>query len=78
MKFFATIENRISSDGNLAINLAWFHAVAGQKDAFYQALERALKLARLNTLVWIDQEVDIDAYRDDERFKTLVAKYGAQ
>ena len=51
--------------------------MADQKEDFYKELEFALDRSRQQTLWWIDQEVDIKKYSEEERFKKLLAKYGS-
>jgi hypothetical protein len=75
LKRFASIKDQLDHSDDFAVNLAWFYAVADRKEEFYKALEHALEVDPTNTLVWIDQEVDIDKYRNEPRFQTVVAKY---
>ncbi len=75
LRRFETLKPRLVPADIFAINLAWFYAVADRKQDFYVALERALMLRPGETLVWIDQEVDIDKYRDEARFKELLTRY---
>jgi hypothetical protein len=71
---FAELEPRLQPRDHFITNIAWFNAVADRKAEFYQAFERALEVNRQETLVWIVQEVDIDKYRNEERFKELVRR----
>jgi Flp pilus assembly protein TadD len=76
MLLFEKIREGVESDTNLATNLAWFRAVAGPEEDFYQALERALTLSPDNgTLQWIDVEVDLDRYREEPRFIELLDRF---
>lgn len=77
LRRFESIKDQLGAD-RFAGNLAWFYAVAGREQEFFEALERALRVRTLETLLWIDQEVDIDKYREHERFKALVARYPRQ
>jgi hypothetical protein len=74
MQRYEAIKARLQPRDSYITNIAWFSAVADRKDDFYEALERSLKVAPQQTQLWIDQEVDIDKYRDEERFKTLVQR----
>lgn len=76
LKKFEKIKPELVSTGQFDTNLAWFYAVANDQHAFYLALEQALRTNKVQTLLWLDQEVDVDKYRGDERFKNLVMKYG--
>jgi tetratricopeptide (TPR) repeat protein len=78
MKKFEQIKSQLLASNQFAINLAWFYAVADSKREFYEQLETALRVERDRALVWINQEVDIDKFRDEERFKTLVANVKAR
>ncbi len=52
---------------------AWYHAVCGHREAFYRAFEAALAAARSPyILIWLDQDGDLDRYRDEARFRRLV------
>jgi hypothetical protein len=75
---FEALRPRLQPIDNFITNLAWFYSVADRKADFYDALARSLQVDRQATLVWIDQEVDINKYRDEERFKQLVqrARFG--
>lgn len=76
MEIFEGIRAHVESNLSLATNLAWFRAVAGPEKEFYKALERALSQSpNHNVLNWIDQEVDLDQYRDDVRFKELLNRF---
>jgi hypothetical protein len=77
IRMFEAIKPQLLRDA-FAINLAWFYAVADQKDNFYKDFERALQVNAERTLEWVDQEVDINKYRNEERFKSLLAKYRGQ
>ena len=70
-------QNRWNSSNSAAfvVNRAWFYAVADRKQDFYDALETALKVRPRETLIWIDQEVDVDKYREEARFMELVSRY---
>jgi len=55
---------------------AWYFAATKQHDKFYVQLERALSITRsTNILEWIDQDPDLDIYREQEKFKALVEKH---
>jgi len=73
LRLFATLEPRLQPRDAFISNIAWFYAVAGRDDDFYAAFERSLQINREATLTWIDQEVDIDKYRSEERFMQLVS-----
>jgi tetratricopeptide (TPR) repeat protein len=59
--------------------IAWFYAVSEQREEFYRAFAYALDHARsTNVLHWIDQDVDLDVYREEPKFRALVAKHRAR
>jgi len=59
--------------------IAWFCAVSEQREKFYHAFTYALDHAKSTyVLHWIDQDVDLDVYRDEPEFKALVAKHRAR
>jgi tetratricopeptide (TPR) repeat protein len=61
------------------IMVSWFYAVSEQRGKFYGQLERALDLSNsTRILVWIEQDVDLDPYRNEPEFKALVAKATAR
>ena len=47
---------------------------AAPSQQVFEARERALRVRTLETLLWFDQEVDINKYREHARFKALVAR----
>jgi len=58
---------------------AWFHAVSGQKEEFYRLFAAALAAAHSEyILTWIEQDVDLDPYRGEERFRTLLETHRAR
>lgn len=76
MQAFEQIRAEVEANTEIATNLAWFRAVAGPRDEFYRALERALRLDTDNsTINWVRMEADLDRYRDDQRFKDIIAPY---
>jgi hypothetical protein len=75
---FAGLQPRLQPRDEFITNIAWFDAVADKKAEFYEAFERSLEVNRDATLTWIDQEVDIDKYRNEERFKQLVSTARAE
>lgn len=74
MAMFASLEDRLRADSGHGM-LAWFYAVAGEKEAFYRSLEDSFRQDKTGTLIWIDQEVDLAPYRAEQRFKDLLVKY---
>ena len=71
LKRFTELRPRLMPPEYYLANIAWFYAVADLKDQFYEAFERALKLRPTETIRWVDEEVDIDKYREDDQFRTL-------
>jgi tetratricopeptide (TPR) repeat protein len=58
---------------------AWFCAVSRQREAFYLEFTKALESARTTGILeWIDQDVDLDAHRNEPEFKALVEKHAAR
>ncbi|MFH0939052.1 MAG: transglutaminase family protein [Planctomycetota bacterium] len=56
--------------------LAWFYAVSHQREKFYSQLDRALALSQSpHILIWIEQDIDLDVYRNEPEFKALVEKH---
>lgn len=76
MAEFEKISDQVEQRNDLATNLAWFRAVAGPEEEFYQALERALRIDRRRTMDWLQLEIDLDKYRDEARFKQIVSPLG--
>ena len=76
MKKFGSIQKQVEKNSSLAVNLAWFRAVAGPKEEFYNVFERALSLDRDGSIFqWIDMETDLDPYRQDAKFVNLVEQF---
>ena len=52
---------------------AWYLAVSGERDGFLGKLTEVLEQTHsLATLIWIDQDEDLDPYRTDTRFIELL------
>ncbi len=76
LKKFELIEAPRGDAEFYEIMCAWFYSVSQQRDKFYQAFETTLTHARAtHILEWIDQDVDLDVYRNEEQFKALVEKH---
>ncbi len=70
---FATVKDP-HADAEFWANMqAWFCAVSGQKEAFYRLFAAALANANsVNILNWIEQDVDLDPYRNEPEFRRLL------
>ena len=76
LALFKTIKKPRGDVEFFAIMQTWFQAVSQQRDKFYEHFEAALAGARSTRILeWIDQDVDLDVYRNEPQFKTLVAKH---
>ena len=75
LALYDSISDKLNDGDDHVVDLAWFYAVAGWNDKFYDMFERALALRPRATLFWADQEVDIDKYREEQQFKDLLVKY---
>ena len=52
---------------------AWYLAVSGDRDGFLNKLTTVLEQTNsLDTIVWIDQDEDLDPFRSDARFIELL------
>lgn len=75
MKLFETLEKPRADEEFWDIMQAWFFAASTQREKFYAAFEKALTKAHSTRILeWIDQDPDLDVYRNEEEFKTLVEK----
>jgi tetratricopeptide (TPR) repeat protein len=76
LKKFAAIERPRGDVEFFNIMTAWFDAVSKQREKFYADFEKALSQSRsTDILEWIDQDVDLDVYRNEPEFKALVEKH---
>lgn len=76
MKLYETLEKPRGDAEFWEIMQAWFFAASKQHDKFYVQFERALSLSRsTDILEWIDQDPDLDIYREQEKFKAVVEKH---
>lgn len=73
-ELFARVLPIVETDDNYTSNLAWFYAVSGDKEKFYEKFERALAINPRQALDWAEAEADLDRYRGEERFKALVER----
>lgn len=56
--------------------LAWFYSVSRQREKFYKQFKYALSIARTTRVIeWLDQDVDLDVYRNEPEFKALVEEH---
>lgn len=54
-------------------NRAWFFAVWGDRAEFYPQFEKAMTMATdPSILSWVAEDDDLDAYRDEPRFRAIV------
>lgn len=75
-KLFETVKPPRADRQFYEVMVAWFYAVSRQREKFYPAFETALANSRnTHILEWIDQDVDLDLYREEPDFKALVAKH---
>lgn len=73
---FTTLEPPTAGQSQDLILRAWYHAVCGEREAFYRAFEAALAGSHSPyILIWLDQDGDLDPYRDETRFRRLVASH---
>ncbi|HYG76922.1 MAG TPA: tetratricopeptide repeat protein [Planctomycetota bacterium] len=76
MKLYETLEKPRADVEFWEIMQTWFMAASQQREKFYTQFERALSLARSpRILEWIEQDPDLDVYRNETEFKDLVAKH---
>ncbi|MCY3017766.1 MAG: tetratricopeptide repeat protein [Planctomycetota bacterium] len=79
LELYAKIERPRGDVEFYDIMQAWFHAVSQQREGFYKHFEYALSHARSTSILeWIDQDVDLDVYRNENEFKALVEKHRAR
>jgi len=58
---------------------AWFYAASQQRGLFYPQFTKALEASQdTHILEWIDQDVDLDVYRNEPEFKALLDKHRAR
>jgi len=73
LELYAKIERPRGDVEFFSAMQAWFHAVSGQREKFYALFREALEGSRsVQILHWIDQDTDLDPYRNDPEFKQLV------
>ncbi len=73
---FAKIERPVADVQFFNIMNAWFYAVSKQRDEFYREFKHALEESKSTQILeWIDQDVDLDPYRNDPEFKALVEQH---
>ena len=76
LTLFATVQKPRGDQQFWNIMQAWFYAVSKQRDKFYQAFDFALSASKSpRILTWLEQDVDLDHYRDEQAFKDLVQKH---
>jgi hypothetical protein len=70
----AVLEETLTPDEELwgkNYNIACYLAIAGEHDAAFEHLRKALELNREQAMKWLPEDTDLDAIRDDPRFKEL-------
>ena len=76
MKLYDTLEKPRADEEFWDIMQAWFFAASAQRDKFYPQFEKALSQAHSTRILeWIDQDPDLDVYRNEEEFKAAVEKH---
>jgi tetratricopeptide (TPR) repeat protein len=76
---FATIEKPRDEISFWLDMQAWFFAVSGQKAEFYKAFAEALRVSDSeHILLWIEQDEDLDQFRNEPEFRTLVDEQRAR
>jgi tetratricopeptide (TPR) repeat protein len=76
LKRFAVIEKPRENLEFYEIMLGWFYAVSQQREKFYPQFKKTLDHARTpQILIWIEQDVDLDIYRNEPEFIALVEKH---
>jgi regulator of sirC expression with transglutaminase-like and TPR domain/Flp pilus assembly protein TadD len=79
MQLYSTLEKPHGEVEFWLIMQAWFRAATGQREQFYDCFETALKEARSTSILeWIDQDPDLDPFRSETRFQTLVRDHRAR
>jgi hypothetical protein len=79
LKKFEKIERPRGDVEFFNIMTSWFDAVSKQREKFYKDFEKALAESRSTQILeWIDQDVDLDVYRNEPEFKALVEKHAAR
>ena len=76
LKLFEAVQRPRGDADFYEIMQTWFFAVSKQREKFYPQFEKALAGARSTRILeWIDQDVDLDVYRQEPDFKALVEKH---
>jgi DNA-binding winged helix-turn-helix (wHTH) protein/tetratricopeptide (TPR) repeat protein len=73
----AKVEDRASIDYVSPFHRAWIHLGLGDDEAMFAALDEALA-TRTWYMTWLGSTPEIDAYRDDPRFKELLRRMNAK
>ena len=76
MALYAKLERPRADEEFWEIMQSWFFAETQQREKFYTQFAHSLETAVTpHIFEWIDQDPDLDYLRNDEQFKTLVAKH---
>lgn len=79
MKQYASIQKPRADEEMWGIMQAWFFATTKQKAQFLKMFAQAVETAQSSRLgEWIDQEPDLDPYRNEPEFKAQMEKYRAK
>jgi Flp pilus assembly protein TadD len=72
---YEAIRSEVEPNPDFHVNVAWYYAVKGDENQFYKFLESALINRQEEALLWVDEEVDLNRYRGQERFTKLIKKF---
>ncbi len=79
MKQFVAIEKPRAEEEFWEIMQAWFYAETRQKQVFFKQFAKAFEIARSSRILeWVDQDPDIDVYRNEPEFQAIVEKHRAR
>ncbi len=66
------------NDGLVLYNCACSYALLGKKEEAFELLKKTIKIGYKNIIEWVENDPDFEVFRDDPKFKEILASSGQE
>jgi serine/threonine protein kinase/Flp pilus assembly protein TadD len=66
------------NDGLALYNCACSYALLGKKEEAFELLKKTIKIGYKNIIEWVENDPDFEVFRDDPKFKEILASSGQE
>jgi len=66
------------NDGLVLYNCACSYALLGKKEEAFELLMKTIKIGYKNIIEWVENDPDFEVFRDDPKFKEILASSGQE